>query len=562
MRSRRRLERESARDQEYAALSVTASTRHEGTGLNAFDEIDPVSAVSALQMQPEPPPRRRTPPPYATPAPPPYATPAPPPPRNAGAARPHKATLLGLPAASLPKVSSRPPSGRFAPQPAVPPLVPRPQSIPPGHSHPTHASSTVGGAASEPPRLDMDWDDEELSTQIYDRPEDQTPAPAHATGPHRALAHQSGQFHHVSGSFPPAAAPVAAYPHNGAEPVGAPSPFGHGVPTGPAYGGGGHPGASTVEIAAWPAPGLESERRPMMAAVLAVVAIIGAIVAALLIFRGPNLGIVHVTTTPGDASVAIDGKPVLGSSPFVINEVTLGVPHEIIARKPGYRDVSTRFELQADQPADKATELPAIVLEPLESGFALDSVPSGAAVFVDSQRLAQATPVRVTSLGPGDHLIRLEAEGYAPWESSLHVTPGTVLDLPTAQLTARTPEPAARSVQRAVPAPIASGGPRSRPAPIAPRPARIAAPEPEPAEESPEPATPSGGTGTLRVQTRPWSKVFADGRPLGNTPLMNVPLSAGKHTLLFVNEDFGIRKTVKVTIENGQVLTQVLTLTD
>ena len=43
---------------------------------------------------------------------------------------------------------------------------------------------------------------------------------------------------------------------------------------------------------------------------------------------------------------------------------------------------------------------------------------------------------------------------------------------------------------------------------------------------------------------------------------MNVPLSAGKHTLLFVNDDFGIRKTVKVQIEAGQVLTQVLTLTD
>ena len=46
------------------------------------------------------------------------------------------------------------------PRPMVPPLVPRPQSIPP--SHPRYRR--------QPPRLDMDWDDEELSTQIYDRP--------------------------------------------------------------------------------------------------------------------------------------------------------------------------------------------------------------------------------------------------------------------------------------------------------------------------------------------------------------------------------------------------------
>jgi serine/threonine-protein kinase len=64
------------------------------------------------------------------------------------------------------------------------------------------------------------------------------------------------------------------------------------------------------------------------------------------------------------------------------------------------------------------------------------------------------------------------------------------------------------------------------------------------------------------VQTRPWSKVLVDGRLIGTTPLMNVPLSAGRHTLTFVNDDFGIRKTVKVQIEAGQTLTQVLTLTE
>jgi serine/threonine-protein kinase len=98
--------------------------------------------------------------------------------------------------------------------------------------------------------------------------------------------------------------------------------------------------------------------------------------------------------------------------------------------------------------------------------------------------------------------------------------------------------------------------------------------EPEPADD-PEPAaapeesvdtepaaSAAGGMGTLRVQTRPWSKVFVDGRLVGNTPLMGLELSAGRHTLTFVNDDFGIRKTVKVQVEAGQTLTQVLTLTE
>ena len=263
----------------------------------------------------------------------------------------------------------------------------------------------------------------------------------------------------------------------------------------------------------------------------------------------------------------------------MINDVRSRSPHEIVVSKQGYRSWQSRFELQSED----AMQLPPVALEPLESGFALDSVPSGAAVFVDSKRLEQATPVRVADLTPGDHQIKLEADGYAPWESSLHVTPGTVLDLPTAQLIAHAQEPESPPAQASPSAPsslaqqstaTASSSPRphhgtssSRPRgpdeqPPSPSPVSVA-PQPEP-EPEPEPAAPasSGGTGTLRVQTRPWSKVSIDGRPVGTTPLMNVPLSAGKHTLTFVNDDFGIQKTVKVQIEAGQVLTQVLTLTE
>jgi hypothetical protein len=218
-------------------------------------------------------------------------------------------------------------------------------------------------------------------------------------------------------------------------------------------------------------------------------------------------------------------------------------------------------------------------LDGLESGFALDSVPSGATVYVDGKELPQKTPVRVADLGPGDHHIRLEADGYARWESSLHVTPGTVLDLPTASLIALTPEATARSGTASSTSRTSSGAPAPvrrvrtpRPAAIAdepepvavspPAPAAVPAPAPEPTSApAAEPAAAAGeGTGMLRVQTRPWSKVFVDGRLVGNTPLMGVELSAGRHTLTFVNEDFGIRKTVKIQIQAGQTLTQVLTL--
>ncbi|MFI5308379.1 MAG: protein kinase, partial [Polyangiales bacterium] len=423
------IERENARDQEYAAMGGTV--QDEVTGLTAFDDVDPVSVVSELHPQPAaPPPRTRTPsPPYAGPDT--DAGPA------RGPARPKKATLLGLPAVVPPRVSTLRPGAQPPQRVSVPPLVPRPQSIPPSHSRPPVAS-TVGGAAAGPPRLDMDWDDEDMSTQIYDRPEDQTPAhrpmaaggvPGGLAAPivQRAVSQPPGVVPPISGSFPPALRQTPSGP------VSAPAfpQAAFGSPQQPAF-----PGQAPFAQDLQAELGTAPERRSMLTAVLSVLAIIAVIVAALLIFRRPAAGTVHLSTNPPDVSVTIDGKPVPGSSPFVVSEVVPDVAHEIVVSKQGYRSWATRFQVQPDQ----TTQLPPVSLEALESGFALDSQPSGAAVFVDGKRLSSPTPARVSDLGPGDHQIRLEAQGFAPWESSLHVTPGTVLDLPTAQLIARAQE--------------------------------------------------------------------------------------------------------------------------
>lgn len=42
---------------------------------------------------------------------------------------------------------------------------------------------------------------------------------------------------------------------------------------------------------------------------------------------------------------------------------------------------------------------------------------------------------------------------------------------------------------------------------------------------------------------------------------MSISLTAGSHTLLMVNEEFGIRETRRITITAGETLRQVITLT-
>ena len=69
-----------------------------------------------------------------------------------------------------------------------------------------------------------------------------------------------------------------------------------------------------------------------------------------------------------------------------------------------------------------------------------------------------------------------------------------------------------------------------------------------------------GAEGSLRVNSRPWSQVYVDGRMIGNTPLLNVPLRAGKHKVKLVNPQLGMSKQLTVQIAKGKATTKVVEL--
>ncbi len=569
------IDKESARDQEYAGMEMGAGIEEaEPTGLHAFDEIEPVSTLSELNIQPQ----------YRAPAAARQSSPNQPLPR--------KSTLLGMPAAAARPQSSQPMITR------VPGIVPRAQSIPPSAARSGVRTSQAAPAAvqsqggrSRPPGLDMDWDEDELSTQIYDKPDD-LPLAAMARGPQPAVS--------STGSLPPVLISTPGPGQNApVHPAFAQAPQQYSQPQLSAAQGYSQPqmsqgvpayGSQPQQVRGTPVPrradptiNLQDEASPwtqkrpgrpmttaMTTVVIAVVGIVAAITLGLVLFGKAEPGSIHLTTSPRNVVVTVDGHPASSStSPFVLDQLPAGVTHDIEVTSPGYRSWSTKVELQAGQ----TMELPTVTLDRIESGFALDSVPQGAAVFVDGRRIAQPTPVRTTDMEPGDHQIRLVRDGYAPWESALHVSSGTVLELQAATLKALAAEPGA-SAAPAGAAPPASRAASSSSSPrrasgrsVSSAPAVSSAPvyrAPVAAVEPPPAAEPrgGGGTGTLRVNTRPWSKVFVDGRLIGNTPQMNVPLEAGRHTLTLVNDDFGIRKTVKVDIKAGEIETQVLTLAE
>jgi hypothetical protein len=73
---------------------------------------------------------------------------------------------------------------------------------------------------------------------------------------------------------------------------------------------------------------------------------------------------------------------------------------------------------------------------------------------------------------------------------------------------------------------------------------------------------PGVALGTLRINSRPWSQVFIDNKPVGTTPLLNVSVSAGQHSVRLVNNVFGMRKTFDVSVAPGENVSHVVALDD
>jgi hypothetical protein len=337
----------------------------------------------------------------------------------------------------------------------------------------------------------MDWDEEEFSTQIYDKPEGGVIAdvPGHGAPPGmvptspaivsppiaQPLAAPRPSLGGGLGAPSPLAATVAPgqvspfgsgpapAPYAGspapAPGHGAPSPFGAPAPFDP-------PAMAREPTAVTRQPTTEKSSRGAILAAVAVVLLI-LVAGGAYVMLGSRPGTIHVATMPADSVVYVDDTPVTSSStsPFVSHNVASGATIGEV-RRHGYETWGTGIELGSGEemtlppvtlvasaatapvaPPGTATPPigpgpgtgPPVVVAPAgATGFSLSSTPTGATVFVNDRELPQRTPVTVTDLAPGTYNIRVEAgAAYAPSLMQITVTPGVLTALPAAVLSIR-----------------------------------------------------------------------------------------------------------------------------
>lgn len=71
---------------------------------------------------------------------------------------------------------------------------------------------------------------------------------------------------------------------------------------------------------------------------------------------------------------------------------------------------------------------------------------------------------------------------------------------------------------------------------------------------------PGAATGTLNINSRPWTHVFIDERLVGTTPLMGLTISSGHHRIRLMSEAFGMSKVLDVNVAAGERVTRIVSL--
>src|SRR5690606_30092880 len=74
-----------------------------------------------------------------------------------------------------------------------------------------------------------------------------------------------------------------------------------------------------------------------------------------------------------------------------------------------------------------------------------------------------------------------------------------------------------------------------------------------PAAKKPEPRAEAGPPGYYLVDSRPYARIYIDGKDHGETPLFRVPLAPGKHQVKAVLPD-GRKKQFTIDIKSGKDL--------
>ncbi len=120
-----------------------------------------------------------------------------------------------------------------------------------------------------------------------------------------------------------------------------------------------------------------------------------------------------VTSVPANADVFINGV-LAHKTPFEQKNLEEG-NYEIQVKMPNYKTYQETIKLEKG----KKVEIN-VALEKTDIYVSITSNPQGANVYIDGLLMGK-TPIELTELSEGEHILKLELDGYLPYETAFNV---------------------------------------------------------------------------------------------------------------------------------------------
>lgn len=266
---------------------------------------------------------------------------------------------------------------------------------------------------------------------------------------------------------------------------------------------------------------------------------------------------IKVAGSQSGVRLSVDGKE-YGPLPQEIHDLTPGEHKVKISGSERLAPVEKTITVGQDEMVDLGN----IQLKVLKGKVTINLGTPGAKVFLVSGTNRKEVPQFPIAIDfdPNEKW-NLEAKlaGHDDFTQAITFDDGQAEKTITVTLTPKGSAPAVNTPP-ATPAPVA----HPPTPPVAAPPVAVAPKEPKAPAEPPVAATPkepkepkapapaAGGEAFLNINSLPASTVVLDGKPLGATPRLHVSVSPGTHTVLFVNAEQSLKKSITVTVGAGE----------
>jgi serine/threonine protein kinase len=257
--------------------------------------------------------------------------------------------------------------------------------------------------------------------------------------------------------------------------------------------------------------------------------------------------------------LVIDGKEI-GPLPQEVHDLTAGSHSIKVVGSERYATFEKTLDVKQDELADVGT----VALKVLKGKATIQLATPGAKVYLvngTNRKEVPQFPIAI-DFDPSEKW-NLEAKmfGMDDYAQPISFDDGQAEKTIVVTMSPKGTSLAANPVTTAVKAPTftAPPPPLTPPPAVTPKATTATAAVDPPAAKDPgtstaknPPAAAAGGDCFLNINSRPASTVLLDGKPLGPTPRVKVPVSAGTHTVLFVNAEESLKKSVSVTVAAGE----------